>query len=188
MSKVEEKKKPKVVKAIDEDLSEEDKELKEKIDMLVERVKDNSLEIQQAALEKIKEEVSTATSSMTSVPKPLKFLNPHYDGLKAHYEALRDGEHKKKMADLLSVLGITMSEEGTREALKFALEGTHEGLDGWGHEYLRSLSGEVINEHTHMVNEGQTTNELDFLVDVIIPHFIKHMEETEAIDLLLEVD
>lgn len=31
---------------------------------------------------------------MTSVPKPLKFLRPHYDTLKACYEAFKPSENK----------------------------------------------------------------------------------------------
>jgi 26S proteasome regulatory subunit N1 len=31
---------------------------------------------------------------MTSVPKPLKFLRPHYAKLKDIYEAMADGENK----------------------------------------------------------------------------------------------
>lgn len=31
---------------------------------------------------------------MTSVPKPLKFLRPHYKTLKTHYEKMSDSELK----------------------------------------------------------------------------------------------
>ena len=58
--------------------------------MLVERLKDSNEEIQKQALEAIRVEVSTATSSMTSIPKPLKFLNPYYQQIKEYYESLRD--------------------------------------------------------------------------------------------------
>lgn len=39
------------------------------------------------ALESLRNEIRTSTSSMTSVPKPLKFLRPHYPDLQALYEA-----------------------------------------------------------------------------------------------------
>jgi 26S proteasome regulatory subunit N1 len=38
------------------------------------------------ALDAIKNFIKTSTSSMTAVPKPLKFLRPHYDELTAVYE------------------------------------------------------------------------------------------------------
>lgn len=67
---------------VEDELSEEDAELKNNLEMLVERVKESNLGVQNTALEALRKEIRTSTSSMTSVPKPLKFLRPHYDGLK----------------------------------------------------------------------------------------------------------
>ena len=61
-----------------EDLSEEDQALKEKLELCVKRLSDKEAGLRQNALEMIKTEVAGATSSMTSVPKPLKFLTPLY--------------------------------------------------------------------------------------------------------------
>lgn len=41
-----------------------------------------------------RQEIRTSTSSMTSVPKPLKFLRPHYGTLKAYYETMADTDLK----------------------------------------------------------------------------------------------
>ena len=60
---------------------------------------------------------------MTSVPKPLKFLRSHYDGLKKTFEGLQDSSNKKKLADVISVLAITSGKEGARESLKYRLLG-----------------------------------------------------------------
>ncbi|MBE7182143.1 MAG: hypothetical protein INR71_13240 [Terriglobus roseus] len=46
------------------------------------------------ALEAIKDSIKTSTSSMTAVPKPLKFLRPHYEKLEKTYESWPDGESK----------------------------------------------------------------------------------------------
>jgi hypothetical protein len=35
------------------------------------------------------------------------------------------------------------SDEGTNESLLYCLEGTRKNLIEWGHEYLRSLAGEI---------------------------------------------
>lgn len=44
----------------------------------------------------------TATSSMTSVPKPLKFLRPHYDALKARLDGLPAGApNRQELADVV---------------------------------------------------------------------------------------
>jgi 26S proteasome regulatory subunit N1 len=46
---------------------------------------DSNIGLQRKALDEIKNEVSVATSSMTSVPKPLKYMRPHYDTIKEFY-------------------------------------------------------------------------------------------------------
>ena len=47
-----------------------------------------------AGANQIKEFIKTSTSSMTAVPKPLKFLRPHYASLEKQYEAWSEGEDK----------------------------------------------------------------------------------------------
>jgi hypothetical protein len=47
-----------------------------------------------ASLEAIKTSIKTSTSSMTAVPKPLKFLRPHYEKLEKAYESWPAGEDK----------------------------------------------------------------------------------------------
>jgi 26S proteasome regulatory subunit N1 len=170
---------------------EEDKEEQEEIEkyqLYVDRLQDENSELRQKALGEIKHEVSTATSSMTSVPKPLKYMRPHYETLKAYYDQKCAGDFKKEVADLLSVLAITMSEKGSNESLKYVLLGTKRNLVDWGNEYLRSLSGEVSSTYNERVKNDESTEELDFLVDIIAPHCIAHKEEPEGIDLLMEVE
>lgn len=180
MSKAQEKKEEKP-KLPEQELSEEDKEKKANFDMMVERLQDNDQSISKTALDKLSEEVQSAASSITSV----KFLNPHYQTIKDFFAKCREGQFKQELADLLSVLGITMSEEGSFDALNFALLGTKQDLSKWGGEYLRSLSGEV-GERKKTLEEGD--NSLDFLIDTISKYFMEHHEESEAVDLLIEVD
>ncbi len=60
---------------------------------------------------------------MTSVPKPLKFLKSHYPMLKDHFAGLPEGhEIREGLADVLSVLAMTSSPEGSRETLSFKLQ------------------------------------------------------------------
>ena len=74
-------------------------------------------------------EIRSATTSMTSVPKPLKFLRPHFSGLKDSYDKLSDESNKKKLADIISVLAITTGKEGERESLKYRLLGNQVGTN-----------------------------------------------------------
>jgi 26S proteasome regulatory subunit N1 len=45
-------------------------------------------------LETLRTLIRTSTSSMTSVPKPLKFLRPHYPELQTLYETWSESEDK----------------------------------------------------------------------------------------------
>ena len=90
----------------------------------------------------IKTEITEATTSMTSVPKPLKYLRPHYETLKHCHRMARElNPSKKLMADLLAVLAMTMSEPGSHEILHFKKQGTINDLASWGHEFVRALAG-----------------------------------------------
>lgn len=69
-------------------------------------------------------EIRSATATMTSVPKPLKFLSPHVEALKARFEQLGAGsEARHLLSDILSVLCTTIAvKEGARYALKYRLQ------------------------------------------------------------------
>ena len=79
----------------------------------------------QAALAHLSKEIRSATTSMTSVPKPLKFLRPHYAALESVYKGMVSSskdkggalqeENRKALADILSILAMTMAAPGTRE-------------------------------------------------------------------------
>ena len=73
---------------------------------------------------------------MTSVPKPLKFLRPQYDGLKATYEVCADGDNKRLLADIVSLLAMTRTSpsDAMPESLRFRLLGSAEEIGSWGHE------------------------------------------------------
>jgi hypothetical protein len=47
---------------------------------------------------------------------------------------------------VLSVIAMVASDEGSNDCLKFCLEGTRRNLIDWGHEYMRSLSGQISRE------------------------------------------
>jgi len=51
-------------------------------------------EVYHAVLEKLRLMIRSSTTSMTSVPKPLKFLRPHFDSLKEVYEKIKESETK----------------------------------------------------------------------------------------------
>lgn len=105
------------------ELSPEDQELKDKLELCVTRIAEGEPGLASAAVAAIADEVRTATTSMTAVPKPLKFLRSHYAGLVASHAGLAASPAGKDLADVLSVLAITSGAEGARESLKFRLQG-----------------------------------------------------------------
>jgi 26S proteasome regulatory subunit N1 len=179
----------KPVEEKDEDLSDEDLQLKKNLELLVERLHDPSADVQKVALDNITNEIRTSTSSMTSVPKPLKFLRPHYDVLVKRFEQLPAGEIKAHLADVISVLATTVTaKEEKRSALKYKLVGTVTDLGSWGHEYLRHVAGEISEEYKQRQDDEEDTDDLLKLVEQIVPYHMTHFAEPEAVDLLLEVD
>jgi hypothetical protein len=99
----------------------------------------------------------------------------------------------------------TTTEE--RESLKFKLQGSQDydllvklgdaasqdDLGSWGHEFVRSLAGEIGQEYNARVVSGADPAEdgpfadLLAMVDVIVPFNVAHNSEAEAVDLLIEV-
>ena len=67
----------------EEELSEEDKQLKEELDLCVTRLQENDVGLYPGALESLRKLIRASTTSMTSVPKPLKFMIPHFETMKA---------------------------------------------------------------------------------------------------------
>lgn len=109
---------------------------------------------------------------------------------------------------------MTMAEPGSRLSLRFKLEGTKGDLGRWGHEFLRSLAGEIGQEYSarrmrivgagtgagdgaeeeagaggaEAMDDGEVdVSELIELVDDIVPFHLQHNAEAEAVDLLVEV-
>lgn len=108
-------------------------------------MKESDTSLYQPALESLRTLIRTATASMTSVPKPLKFLRPHYPELQELYDkwpstssSSSNDAAKSLFADILSVLAMTYSDTGKRETLSYRLRGgSQEDPGTWGYEYVR---------------------------------------------------
>ena len=66
------------------------------------------------------------------MPKALKFLRPHYEVLKALYSTMRTSSNKTLLADIVSVLAMSMAPADSRESLAFKLKGNRSDLESWG--------------------------------------------------------
>lgn len=96
-----------------------------------------------------------------------------------------------------------------RESLKFKLKGkrdydaleskgsqskhAEDNLGSWGHEFVRSLAGEIGQEYNQRVIDGadpetdEPFKDLLEMVEIIVPFHVTHNAEAEAVDLLIEV-
>lgn len=172
------------------ELSEEDKQLQDDLDMLVQRLSEADTSLHVPALEALRTQIRSATTSMTSVPKPLKFLRKHYDTLKDLYKKMSSDEARRFLADVVSILAMTVPSDkpGTGDALEYRLLGSREEIGSWGHEYVRHLAGEVAAEWQSESCPADRKEQLELLVKEIVPYHVRHNAEAEATDLLMEIE
>jgi 26S proteasome regulatory subunit N1 len=62
--------------------------------LLVERLGDRDLAQRDNALKMLRNEIAGATRTLTSVPKPLKFLSPHYQTIVKLFDEQTDAQLK----------------------------------------------------------------------------------------------
>lgn len=182
-------------KLVQEELSEEDKALKEELELYVHRLEEKNTSLYKPALEALRTHIKSSTTSMTSVPKPLKFLRPHYDNLKTLFETnMNTEETKNLLADIISILAMTIDTDSHKtngDALKYRLIGGKlDAISSWGHEYVRHISGEIASDFQSSVEEHteEYKQQLLSLVEEIIPYNMRHNAEAEACDLLIEIE
>lgn len=148
---------------------------------------------------------------MTSVPKPLKFLRPHYRDLQALQEKWPVSTDKALFADILSVLAMTYSDTDPRGTLKYRLlassmSTTTSDPGSWGHEYIRHLAAELGTEYLARKEEEETEAEdagdeqkekdertgtiedLHALAIECAKFLLLHNAEPDAVDLLEELE
>ena len=94
----------------------------------------------------LKHEITTSTSSMTSIPRPLKFIRTHFSEIKGYYDKFnpkneKDKQYKLILSDLLSAILTVINEkdENGKELtiLSYVLSGTRKDITSWGQEYIR---------------------------------------------------
>lgn len=145
----------------------------------------------------LKNEINTSTSSMTTIPRPLKFARLHFKEIKEFYDKYnpsdqKDIDYKLMLSDLLSVILTVINEtdENGKELtiLSYVLTGSKKDITSWGQEYIRSLCSDIGKEYTERLDKEEPKNDLLDLVKIIVPYLIKQRCESDAIDLLIEVD
>ena len=110
---------------------------------------------------------------MTAVPKPLKFLRPHYEPMTKLYEKWPAGDDKNSLADVLSVIGMTFSDEERQDTLKYRLLSPTTDIGSWGHEYTRHLALELGEVYTKRLTADEPYQDLIDLALVLVPLYLK---------------
>jgi len=193
------------------ELTEEEKALKEKLDHCVavitagRAVPPESPTVEQVgspkqALDILKQEIQSSTSSLTAVPKPLKHLKPHLEALKQTFKTSYYGGKSsdvKEFADILSVLSMVSTEQ-VANCLRFKLLGNSSDLGSWGHEYVRALAGDITSEAQSEDEDKESKMELDEfpprptpeqlekVIDELVPFQVERNLESDAIDMLFD--
>lgn len=171
-------------------LTAEEEELKKNIQDMVNGLLDPEFQIKQNAFNLLKKEITTSTGSMTSIPKPLKFFQLHYERLKQAYETEKkenlNSPTQKLYGDLLCILVLVIETKET--SLQYVLENELRDFPDWGQELVRSLSGEITTEYLKRLDETKPFDDLLGLVGITANALIASHNESEAIDLLIELD
>lgn len=69
---------------------------------------------------------------------------------------------QERYADLCSVIGMVASEEeDSNESLIYCLKGTRKNLVAWGHEFLRSLAGQIGKEYEIRVEKDEPKEDIN---------------------------
>lgn len=162
--------------------------MKEKLETFVSALEGTD-DARKNALEEMRTAICASTSTMTSVPKPLKFLRPHFTTIKDVFGKITDVDTKAIASDVVSLLAMTQDDE-SRDCLHFRLTGSDKAIDTWGHEYVRHLSGEIAIEFNERITASPPVNTDDILTltERIVPYYMKHNAEADACDLTMEVD
>src|SRR5271163_2276473 len=94
-------------------------------------------------------------------------------------------------ADVLSVLGMTYSDDETLDSLKYRLLSPIPSPTEWGHEYVRHLASEIglaFNKRQAEESAEKDNDDLLNLAKQLIPFLLSHNAEPDAVDLLSELD
>lgn len=227
------------------------------INALVETISQGNELLTGPALDQLRSIIRESTTSMTSIPKPLKYLRYKYNDLKEAHSVLKNDKLKRDLADIISILAMTISEASAKpqptqseggeakvnglsaaktngqsalapaknqekedsaeipmitspipdpaspgrnelptieeepiklspdESLTYLLMGNQTDIGCWGHEYVRHIAGQIAQKWQ---SDDCDQDKLLKLVHQIVPYHIKHNSESEAVDLLMEIE
>lgn len=83
---------------------------------------------------------------------------------------------------------MTYSDEDRLDSLKYRLLAPTQDPGAWGHEYVRHLALEIGADYAKRQEAEKDTTDLKDLGLSLVPFFLKHNAEADAVDLLYELE
>lgn len=83
---------------------------------------------------------------------------------------------------------MTQGDEEKLETLKYRLLAPSEDLGSWGHEYVRHLALEIGQDYQRKLGEDEDPQGLIDLARTLVPYFLTHNAEADAVDILSELE
>lgn len=83
---------------------------------------------------------------------------------------------------------MTYSDEDRLETLKYRLLAPSDDVGSWGHEYVRHLALEIGQEYQKRVSDERPYQDLVDLARSLVPFFLSHNAEADAVDILSELE
>ena len=81
---------------------------------------------------------------------------------------------------------MTYADEERLDTLKYRLLSPSKDIGSWGHEYMRHLALEIGLEYQNRLNDDKSTDDLIELALSLVPFFLSHNAEADAVDILSE--
>lgn len=146
------------------------------LDVIISRIQDKDTGIQRSALKALHCEVA---STQGSVDFKQQELFDRLNALSTIVESI-EGENKKYLYDLLSVISLTHSNQ---DVLRYRLKGCFTCIEEWGIRYVRKLVHCILD----VIYQKLEVEDYTPLIVPIVKFLFKHNSEIEAIDFILEV-
>lgn len=133
----------------------------------------------------LKEELVNSIKEANSLPKPVKFIKPHFNIIKEKFDNLGI-DVQGELGSLMSFCSISVSND-KNDSVKFFFKSNKKDLFLYSDDYLNCLAGELSDE----IQNSKDSNYIKLCYDTafrICEYFFNNHLEINGTDLLLEID
>ena len=178
------------------DVQNAEKIIEDDVELLIARINDSDAQVRSTALAQLRSKLRDGKGSVTSLPKPLKYVRAKVDRLaQTHQVFEKDATDEsqpfaRELADMISFVMTTFAANDVKvkdigSALRWKLTGNSRDLAPWGHEFVRHLTADVA-ETVLASDDADGLHET--IIQAILEFEFAHNGEIHAVDFLLEVN